>query len=96
MTLAGGEDCGGAGEDRRAALLLAVLRQSRDPALLARLEAALPEPDRPAFRQVIDAERPRYEPPLQALRAARRAVDEALARDPFDPAALRALRPDTR
>jgi uncharacterized membrane protein len=62
--------------------------------MLARLEAALPEPDRPAFRQVIDAERPRYEPPLQALRAARRAVDEALARDPFDPAALRAAMQD--
>ena len=62
--------------------------------MLARLETSLPESDRPAFRAVIEAERPRYDPPLQALRAARRAVDETLARDPFDPAALHAAMQD--
>ncbi len=58
--------------------------------MVARIEHALPEADRPAFRAVLDAERGRYEGALADLRAARREVDAAMAREPFDPASLRA------
>lgn len=56
---------------------------------VARIEASLPEQDRPAFRQVMEAERNRYAGPLEAVRQARRDVDAAIGQDPFDPAALR-------
>ena len=58
--------------------------------MVARIEHALPEADRPAFRAVLDAERGRYEGPLAELRAAQQDVDAAMAREPFDPASLRA------
>ncbi|PWC27689.1 periplasmic heavy metal sensor [Teichococcus aestuarii] len=56
----------------------------------AQIERALPEADRALLRQALEAGRPRYEPLLQALRESRPAVREALAREPFDAAALRA------
>ena len=56
--------------------------------MINRIEAALPGDDRPRFRAVLDAERDRYAPQLAALRAAGNAVDEAMARTPFDAAAL--------
>ena len=58
--------------------------------MVARIEHALPEADRPAFRAVLDAERGRYEDTLAELRAAQREVDAAMAREPFDAVALRA------
>ena len=58
--------------------------------MVNRIEAALPATDRPKFRAVLDAERESYAGELAALRAAGLAVDVAMARDPFDPAALRA------
>ena len=58
--------------------------------MMARIETALPEADRPKFHAVLTAERDRYEAPLAALRAARAEVDAAMRREPFDPAALRA------
>jgi uncharacterized membrane protein len=58
--------------------------------MVGRIEASLPVEDRPAFRQVMEAERSRYAPSLEAVRQARRGVDEAIRRDPFDEAALRA------
>jgi uncharacterized membrane protein len=57
--------------------------------MVNRIEAALPAPDRPKFRAVLEAERPGYAQELAALRAAGAAVDAAMARDPFDAAALR-------
>ena len=57
--------------------------------MLVRLETALPEADRAAFRRVMQEERAHYQAQLEASRAARRAVDAALARNPFDPQALR-------
>ncbi|WP_149535514.1 periplasmic heavy metal sensor [Siccirubricoccus phaeus] len=56
--------------------------------MIGRLEATLPETDRPRFREVLQAERPRYAEALQALRASRAEVDAAMLRQPFDPAAL--------
>jgi hypothetical protein len=56
--------------------------------MVARIEATLPAEDRPRFRTVLEAERDRYAGELAAFRAASRAVDEAMAREPFDPAAL--------
>lgn len=58
--------------------------------MVARIETALPEADRPRFRAVLEAERGRYAEPLAALRDSRRDVDAAMAREPFDPVALRA------
>lgn len=58
--------------------------------MLGRIEAALPAEDRPRFRAVLDTERDRYADELAAMRTAHAAVDEAMAREPFDPAALRA------
>ncbi len=58
--------------------------------MIGRIEAALPAEDRPRFRAVLEAERPSYAGEFAAMRAAGAAVDEAMARDPFDPAALRA------
>ncbi|PHK93934.1 hypothetical protein CR162_16055 [Pseudoroseomonas rhizosphaerae] len=55
----------------------------------AQIERALPDADRARFRQALEAGRPRYEPLLQAVRDSRPAVREALAREPFDAAALR-------
>jgi len=55
----------------------------------ARIERLLPEPDRPAFRQVMEASRFRYEPALTALGESRTAVRAALEREPFDHTALR-------
>jgi uncharacterized membrane protein len=57
--------------------------------MVARIEASLPEPDRPVFRGVLEAERDHYAAALAALRASRAEVDSAMARDPFDPDALR-------
>ncbi|MDO9706812.1 periplasmic heavy metal sensor [Paracraurococcus sp. LOR1-02] len=57
--------------------------------LVGRIEATLPATDRPRFRAVIEGERDRYAAELAAMRAAGRAVDAAIARDPFDPEALR-------
>jgi Spy/CpxP family protein refolding chaperone len=58
--------------------------------MVNRIEAALPAADRPKFRAVLEAERPDYAQELAALRTAGAAVDAAMARDPFDAAALRA------
>lgn len=58
--------------------------------MVSRIEQALPEADRPAFRAVLDAERDRYEGALAEVRAARRAMDAAMTREPFDPESLRA------
>lgn len=58
--------------------------------MVARIERALPEADRPRFREVLEAERGSYAEPLAALRASRGEVDAAMAREPFDPEALRA------
>ncbi|SDB43826.1 periplasmic heavy metal sensor [Belnapia rosea] len=57
--------------------------------MVGRIEAALPEPDRPRFRAVLAAERPRYADALAAMRAASAEVDAVIRRDPYDPAALR-------
>lgn len=56
--------------------------------MVNRIEATLPAEDRPKFRAVLEAERPSYAQELAALRAAGGAVDAAMARDPFDAAAL--------
>jgi len=56
----------------------------------ARIERILPEPDRPAFRQAMEAGRSRYEPTLKALSESQGAVHAALEREPFDPNVLRA------
>nr|WP_256476413.1 periplasmic heavy metal sensor [Siccirubricoccus soli] len=56
--------------------------------MIGRLEASLPEADRPRFREVLQTERPRYAEALQALRASRAEVDAAMLRQPFDPAVL--------
>jgi uncharacterized membrane protein len=58
--------------------------------LAAHLESLLPEADRPAFHQALEAARPSYMASLQAQRDSRAVVDAAMRRDPFDPAALRA------
>jgi hypothetical protein len=57
--------------------------------MVNRIEAALPEADKPRFRAVLEAERETYATELAALRAAGTAVDAAMAREPFDPSALR-------
>ena len=57
--------------------------------MVNRIEAALPAEDRPKFRAVLDAERGSYAAELAALRAAGTTVDEAMAREPFDAAAMR-------
>lgn len=79
-------------------LLAGPLRPAPQPRgferMVARIEAALPEADRPKFHAVLEAERDRYEAPLAALRAARAEVDAAMVREPFDPAALRAAMQD--
>lgn len=62
----------------------------------AQIERALPEADRAVFRAAVDAGRPRYEPLLQALRESRPPVREALVREPFDAAALRAAMAGSR
>lgn len=62
--------------------------------MINRIEATLPVDDRPKFRAVIDADRDRYAAELAALRAAGRRVDEAMAREPFDSAALDAALTD--
>jgi len=62
--------------------------------MVARVETALPEADRPKFHAVLEAERNRYEAPLAALRAARAEVDAAMTREPFEPEALRAAMQD--
>ncbi|WP_338050927.1 periplasmic heavy metal sensor [Roseicella aerolata] len=58
--------------------------------MVGRIEATLPAEDRPKFRAVLEAERESYAGELAAFRAASRAVDAAMAREPFDPEALRA------
>ena len=58
--------------------------------MVARVERALPEADRPRFRAVIEADRSRYAGALRALREAGDAVDAEIAREPFDPAAMEA------
>lgn len=79
-------------------LLAGPLRPATQPRgferMVARIETALPEADRPKFHAVLEAERGRYEGPLAALRAARAQVDSAMMREPFDPAALRAAMQD--
>jgi uncharacterized membrane protein len=57
--------------------------------MVARIEASLPQADRPVFRGVLDRERESYATALAALRASRAEVDAAMTRDPFDPEALR-------
>ena len=57
--------------------------------MVARIEANLPEPDRPLFQAVLAAERPRYAGSLAAMRAASAEVDAVMRRDPYDPVALR-------
>lgn len=57
--------------------------------MIGRIEAALPAEDRPRFRAVLEGERESYAREFAAMRAAGVAVDEAIARDPFDPGALR-------
>jgi uncharacterized membrane protein len=57
--------------------------------MVARIEASLPEADRPVFRGVLEREREAYAGALAALRAARAEVDAAMTRDPFDPEVLR-------
>jgi uncharacterized membrane protein len=56
--------------------------------MIARIEAALPEPDRPQFHAVLTAGRERYAGPLNAMRAARAEVDAVMRREPYDPVAL--------
>ena len=57
--------------------------------MVGRIERALPEADRPAFRAVFDAERARCEGALAEVRAAREKVAAAMAREPLDPASPR-------
>ena len=57
--------------------------------MVHRIEAALPAADRPKFRMVLDAELEHYAAELAALRDAGREVDAAMAREPFEPEALR-------
>ncbi len=62
--------------------------------MMARLEHRLPEADRPAFQAAIARQRATLAPKLEALREARPKVDAAVAREPFDPAALRGAAED--
>lgn len=57
--------------------------------MVARIEHTLPPGDRPVFRQVLERERESYAAELAAFRAASRAVDDAMGREPFEPEALR-------
>ncbi|MBE9606178.1 periplasmic heavy metal sensor [Acetobacteraceae bacterium H6797] len=57
--------------------------------MLARMEASLPEADRTRFRAGMERQRDRYLPALEAMRAARPAVDQAVRQSPFDPEKLR-------
>lgn len=57
--------------------------------MVGRIEAALPEPDRPRFREVLATERDRYAGQLTAMRAASAEVDAVMRRTPYDPEALR-------
>lgn len=58
--------------------------------MVARMEKGLPEPDRARFRAAMERHKPSFEPALEAMRAARPAVDEAIRTTPFDPERLRA------
>jgi uncharacterized membrane protein len=58
--------------------------------MLGRIEAALPPPDRPRFREVLATERDRYAGALATMRAASAEVDTVMRRTPYDPEALRA------
>ncbi|MBL6456834.1 periplasmic heavy metal sensor [Belnapia sp. T6] len=57
--------------------------------MVGRIEAVLPEADRPRFREVLGSERERYASQLAAMRAASAEVDAMMRRDPYDPEALR-------
>ena len=57
--------------------------------MVARIEASLPEADRPRFHAVLVADRDRYAGALAAMRAASAEVDAVMRREPYDAAALR-------
>ena len=58
--------------------------------MVGRIEAALPEADRPRFREVLATEKHRYVEPLTSMRAASAEVDAVMRRTPYEPEALRA------
>ena len=60
------------------------------------LERLVDEPDRGAFRRALEAGRARFQPALEAVRGSQRGVSATLAREPFDPAALRAAMAESR
>ena len=57
--------------------------------MLARMESSLPEKDRAVFRAGMERQKDRYVPALEAMRAARPPVDQAVRQSPFDPQKLR-------
>lgn len=57
--------------------------------IVARLTAALPPQDAAQFRARLDARRGDFDPQRARIDAARQALLEAIARDPFDPDAVR-------
>jgi uncharacterized membrane protein len=62
----------------------------------ARIERILPEPDREAFRQAMQAGRARYEPAQAALREGFSDMQAALRQQPFDADRLRAVMGESR
>lgn len=74
------------------ALLLRVERPPRRDlaAMQAQMEALLPPADRPRFGATLEAGRPAAQAALNRHRAARAEAEEAVGREPFDPAAMRA------
>nr|WP_272874872.1 periplasmic heavy metal sensor [Roseomonas marmotae] len=58
--------------------------------LQARMERVLSPRDRETFRQVMEANRPRWEPAQRAMRQARPEVRRAMGAEPFSEEALRA------
>jgi uncharacterized membrane protein len=62
--------------------------------MVGRIEAALPEADRPRFREVLAIEKDRYAESLASMRAASAEVDAVMRRTPYDPEALRAALQD--
>jgi uncharacterized membrane protein len=62
--------------------------------MLARIDAALPPADRPAFQAVLQADRDQYGTALTTLRASSNEVDRLMRQEPYDSAALTAAMRD--
>lgn len=57
--------------------------------IISRLTAVLPAEDAARFRAQLDLMRPQYEPQRKHIGEARQVLLEAIARDPYDPSAVR-------